>query len=314
MVLDVLTLAEAMIDIYHEPIPETKLREIGLIPGSWNLYMPGDPECERILELVNNVPITKEIPASSPGNLAFTMASMGHTIGMITAFGDDENGDLYHRQIRAYGIADHTQRIPGGTNPFLHALFTDGERTFLAYTGCTPQIDLTGSFPQATYLYFSGYEAAKIGDKIIGLAKRPEYTLAFDPASPDVVSKEPHLFREVMRYTRILFVSHEEYEALFERPFNRDEPLKGHDNLEILILKEGSKGSRVITADTDAYIPSQRIETHQFCNTNGAGDAYAAGFLSALLSGKKPDEAGHEGSRIAAQVVCRDEPHLPYPY
>ncbi|MGM5487889.1 MAG: carbohydrate kinase family protein [Nanobdellota archaeon] len=314
MALDVLTLSEAMIDIYHEQIPEVTLREIGLTPGSWNLYIPGDPECERILEHVNNLPITTEVPGSSPGNLAFTMASMGHAIGMITALGDDEKGDLYHRQIRAYGIADHTQHVPGGTNPFLHALFTDGERTFLAYTGCTPQVDLTRTFPPATYLYFSGYEAAKIGYSVMGLAENPQYTFAFDPASPDVVRKEPHLFSELMKHTRILFVSHEEYEALFDRPFNQDDPLKGHDNLEILILKEGSKGSRVITADTDTYVPACQADHHAFCNTNGAGDAYAAGFLSALLKGKKPDEAGHEGSRVSAQIVCRDEPHLPYPY
>jgi fructoselysine 6-kinase len=43
-------------------------------------------------------------------------------------------------------------------------------------------------------------------------------------------------------------------------------------------------------------------------NTVGAGDAYIAGFMAAILRGQSLDEALRSGARVAAEVVEVFEP------
>ena len=45
--------------------------------------------------------------------------------------------------------------------------------------------------------------------------------------------------------------------------------------------------------------PVARVE-----DTNGAGDLYAAGFLSGVAGGKDLETAGHLGSPAAAEVIA----------
>jgi sugar/nucleoside kinase (ribokinase family) len=69
----------------------------------------------------------------------------------------------------------------------------------------------------------------------------------------------------------------------------------------VAVVKLGEKGS-LVKAD-DEYWVFDAVDT-SVDNTNGAGDAYAAGILYSIARGIDMERAGRIASYIAAQVVA----------
>ena len=85
-----------------------------------------------------------------------------------------------------------------------------------------------------------------------------------------------------------------------------------------VIITQGSE-STVVAAATDPekpkIFPVTRLEDGQIVDTNGAGDAFAGGFLGALVSGKSVDEAvlaGHKLGGMCVQLVSTLKTHLTF--
>ena len=64
----------------------------------------------------------------------------------------------------------------------------------------------------------------------------------------------------------------------------------------------GSDGSVIATAGSTVHVPSVAVEV---VDVTGAGDAYAAGLLAALLAGATDAEAGARAAALAARAVAR---------
>ena len=59
-------------------------------------------------------------------------------------------------------------------------------------------------------------------------------------------------------------------------------------------------------AEKPKIYPVEKLEASQIVDTNGAGDAFAGGFIGAYVSGKSLDEcvlAGHKLAAICVQQV-----------
>jgi sugar/nucleoside kinase (ribokinase family) len=65
-----------------------------------------------------------------------------------------------------------------------------------------------------------------------------------------------------------------------------------------MVVKLGARGARW----GDVHVPAEDVEV---VDTTGAGDAFAAGFLSARLGGADPREALEAGCRVAGRAVAQ---------
>jgi len=63
----------------------------------------------------------------------------------------------------------------------------------------------------------------------------------------------------------------------------------------LIVLKKGSRGCTVFSANTRVHVPAFRIRE---VDPTGAGDCFDAGFLCGLRDGKDPEES----ARVAAAV------------
>ncbi|KAH9987775.1 Ribokinase-like protein [Russula compacta] len=73
-----------------------------------------------------------------------------------------------------------------------------------------------------------------------------------------------------------------------------------------VIVTQGPNPTVVVTAadpDKPKNFPVDRLDDRQIVDTNGAGDAFAGGFLGALVSGKSVDEAVLVGHKLGAMCV-----------
>jgi len=77
----------------------------------------------------------------------------------------------------------------------------------------------------------------------------------------------------------------------------------------IVVFTNGAKSTILVAGpNAEAQIfPVKALSNDKIVDTNGAGDAFAGGFLGALVSGKTLGEcvlAGHELGRMCIQEVC----------
>ncbi|KAI9513090.1 adenosine kinase [Russula earlei] len=83
-----------------------------------------------------------------------------------------------------------------------------------------------------------------------------------------------------------------------------------------VVITQGPDSTVVVTAEDAGkpkIFPVDRLEESQIVDTNGAGDAFAGGFLGALVSGKSVDEAVLVGHKLAGMGVQLVGPQYPWP-
>ena len=74
-----------------------------------------------------------------------------------------------------------------------------------------------------------------------------------------------------------------------------------HTGVGNVIIKCGKRGCYVRTDEDKYWIPA--LEDVECIDTTGAGDSFAAGFMSALLAGRSVIECAEEGNRYGAKAV-----------
>jgi sugar/nucleoside kinase (ribokinase family) len=77
--------------------------------------------------------------------------------------------------------------------------------------------------------------------------------------------------------------------------------LRRRYELELAALTLGAKGCRVQWQEGDVEVPGEAVRV---VDTIGAGDAFTAGLVTAVLEGHPPAEAARRANRLAAQVAA----------
>ena len=101
-------------------------------------------------------------------------------------------------------------------------------------------------------------------------------------------------------YVDILFANKEEARAFCGKPV--EEALTFFAKfVDYAIVKNGKKGSWIQYENQVEFIDP--LDVKNVIDTNGAGDAYSAGFLYGLMSGTDLKSSGDLGAKLAAEVV-----------
>jgi 2-dehydro-3-deoxygluconokinase len=164
---------------------------------------------------------------------------------------------------------------------------------------------------RARLLHLTGVTAA-LGENLRNVLRRAldEAAAAGVPVSFDVnyrsrlwtAEQARGFLREVLPRLRYLFVGADDAEAVFKLMGPPEEILGGLHSLApgaTVVLTLGEAGSAVLANDGGVVRPS-RLYTVAVVDRVGAGDAYAAGFLWACLTGRTAQEAVDAGTALAA--------------
>ncbi len=255
-------------------------------------------------------------PSGAPGIFISTVARLGHSAAIISGVGEDDFGINILQRLKSDGVDVSKVLISpkGNTGVAFVTYFADGERKFIFYTDGSPTVrakapETLEDFRDTKYMHVMGCslmmdEAFGVEIlKTISMLHARGVQISFDPNVRPELMKDPkciQMLREVLKQSAILMpgvselkilTGESELEKAIEKVFQNDQ-------LEILVLKNGSKGSEVYTRE--GLKVKQKVYKVVQEDPTGAGDSFDAAFLCGILEGKTVEEASKMGAAAGA--------------
>ncbi len=249
-------------------------------------------------------------PGGSAPNTIIACSGLGVNSHISGKIGNDMFGDMYINRLNDYGADSGLVQGDGLTGSSIILITPDGERTMNTNLGicqdfCIDDINKV-KLAKSKYLYFTGYmwdtESQKSAIKeAITIAKENEVTIVFDVADPFVVMRNRNDFIKMIKGDLdIVFANEEEVKILFDSQ-KVDYAINEFKRIvKTGAIKLGKRGSVVVNNKTNFMINPSKINAK---DTTGAGDMYAAGFLSSLARGKNLNQAGKMAVTLAERII-----------
>ena len=255
-------------------------------------------------------------PSGAPGIFISTAARLGHSTAIISGVGNDDFGENIMRRLKHDGVDVSRVIIPedGHTGIAFVTYFADGERKFLFYMDNSPCIkakapESMSGFEDTKYMHIMGCSLmadvnfAKEIMKFMNMLKSHGVKISFDPNVRLEMLKDRavlDMLQEVFKNSSILMPGVSELK-MFTGKDDINEAIKAvfeNPSLEILVLKNGSKGSQIYTRKgLEVEQPIYKVVQE---DATGAGDSYDAAFICGLAEGKSLADAAKMGAAAGA--------------
>jgi sugar/nucleoside kinase (ribokinase family) len=192
--------------------------------------------------------------------------------------------------------------------------FADGERKFLFYTDNSPFTmakapENMSGFEDTKYMHIMGCSLmsdmnfAREIVKLMKMMKAAGVKISFDPNIRPEIMKDKAVFgllQEVFANSSVLMPGVSEIK-MFTGKEDVNDAIKAvfeNPSLEVLVLKNGSKGSQIWTRKgLEVEQPIYKVVQE---DATGAGDSYDAAFICGLAEGKSLADAAKMGAAAGA--------------
>lgn len=305
---DVIAIGNAIVDVMA-PCTEDQLVELGLNRGGMTLV--DEDGAKRLYDAMGPA---KEISGGSAANTLAGMAALGASCAFIGQVADDQLGEVFTHDIRAGGIAFDTPARNGepATARCLIFVSPDGERTMNTFLGASqflPPAALDDAMiADAGILYLEGYlwdpeEPRRAMRRAIEVARAAGRKVAFTASESFVIDRHGDDFRALIDEGQIdiLFVNEHELATLTgEKKFEAG-VARIKDKLPVLVATRSAAGAIAIAHGERAEVAAEPIE--KVVDTTGAGDLFAAGFLTGYARGESLERCLRMGAICAAEII-----------
>lgn len=274
-------------------------------------------EMERIVALLDGDPAYAT--GGSAANATYTAARLGLQATFLGKLGNDELARIYRQAYATAGV-DGT-RFKHGDQPNARclALVTpDAQRTMRTHLGAAmtlaPAEITAADFHGCRHAHIEGYLVFNraLADTVLAGARSAGCTTSLDLSSFEVVNASREwLFTQFRSGIDIVFANEDEIRALFEDHTSDYSALarKLAGCGVLAAVKVGKEGAWIAHGDE-----LHRIAPHPVADvidTNGAGDAWAGGFLFGHLRGWSLPASGALASLLGAETVMHMGPIIP---
>jgi len=297
----ILGLGNALTDIIVN-VSENNIKELGLKKGNATV----STRCNmNSLEKILQEKTIECIPGGSPANTIANASILGAECGLIGTVGNDSVGDDYHQDLRKNKVNDYLYTAEGKSGRCYILVTPDCERTMIADIGVSKDFKIDfNKIPEYKIFHTSAYELKSNYEKTmeaLEYAKKCNTEISFDLADSALIKKNKKAVMNAAKYANIVFANAEEAEAFTGLKCRRDIAKALVDLYEISVVKIGKDGSWIGSRKGMKCIGIEPCDVN-VVNTNGAGDAYSAGFLFQYLNKKPLCVCGDYGSAVSAKI------------
>lgn len=269
------------------------------------------PDCLLCMEYGGKIAVdvvASEIAGSAP-NVARGLARMKFRTAVVSNMGEDGTRKLAIETLKKENVGTKfIHAVKGEQSSYAVVLNFKGEKTLLT-SHIHHTYHLPKRFNHPTWLYVGemglGYEP--IYKAVAGFAKKGRVMLAFNPGGIQVKQRRPVLFA-MIKETEILFVNREEARIITQASsieLHHLAPALWKLGPKIVVITDGKNGAYCFDGSLLQFcpiFPGKRVEA------TGAGDAFATGFMGAILHKLPSHEAMRWGAVNSASVVGKVGP------
>lgn len=213
-------------------------------------------------------------------NFAVGAARLGLKVGIIGCVGNDVFGMSAIEELSKNGVSIDFIKIVEGKRTGMVCVIVEkgGNRRMIAYRGANEALeDYINEVPNSKYLQLCNVSRGVL----IKVKNLSNSKISLDPGGRVVELKLSDL-----EGIDIIFMN--EYEC---RKLTGMDYLKGAELIsnyvKLVIIKRGAKGAYLFDGKKSISMPAMEVNV---VDTTGAGDAFDAGFLAAMIRGKSLNE------------------------
>lgn len=289
------------------------------MPGIWTMgeLLVEIMRTQEDVELYTTGEFRGPFPSGAPGIFISTAARLGHRAGIISGVGDDDFGRNILDRLKKDGVnCDYVlESRTGVTGAAFVTYFSSGERKFIFHINHTPAVEakspkaLSEEMKSADFFHIMGCSlmpSVEFGKEILKTMykfKDNGSKISFDPNVRLEMLKDPTVYeviKEVYENSNIFMPGISELKMITKQDDVDKAIQKAFENesMQVLVLKNGSKGSRIYTRN--GLAAEQSIYPVEEADPTGAGDSYDAAFLCGLAEGKNLADAAKMGAAAGA--------------
>jgi sugar/nucleoside kinase (ribokinase family) len=305
---DVLGIGNAIVDVIARTEEDFLLKQ-GMHKGTMALI--DEPRAQAIYDAMGPA---IETSGGSAANTIVGLSSLGSRSAFIGKVKDDVLGQAFTHDIRAAGVAFTTPPAAAGPSTArCYVLVTpDGERTMNTYLGAAQDLfpadidaDMVAS---SSILYLEGYlwdpkNAKEAFLKAAAVAHEAKRIVALTLSDAFCVDRWRAEFLQLMRSQTVdlIFANEAELHSLYQTSDFDSAVGALRADVGTAVVTRSEKGCLVIGPDGIEAVAAFPVE--RVVDTTGAGDLFAAGFLSGLARDADDRTCGRLGALAAAEVI-----------
>ncbi len=303
----ILGFGNAVLDMISNSSDEYLLKN-NLEKGSMSLV-----EQDASDRLVSEIKLIKK---SSGGSVANTLVAIS-LLGIPTLFcGKVKNDDLgndFKKNMEKSGTKFLCNQSESGlpTARCLVFVTPDGERTMQTFLGASTTLDegdvSESFFEEVSFLLIEGYlwsseSARKAIFKAIKISKKNKIKIIFSLSNHNLVKMfKDDFLKLIIDYVDILIGNEMEFFEIFSCKEEKIISNKVSDTPEICLMTKSKNGVTIFKDKKTFNIDAIKVD--DVVDTTGAGDMFAAGFISKLSYGENVIDSARFGCKVAAKII-----------
>jgi fructokinase len=301
-----LGIGNAIVDVVAQ-VPEAFLTRHDMRKGAMTLI-----DAEAAERIYDAMPPAQESSGGSAANTCAVAAGLGARVAYLGRVADDQLGHVFRHDIAAAGVHFPTSPLVAGapTARCLIVVTPDGQRTMNTYLGACVTFSEEEVDPalvaDAAVLYLEGYlfdppAAQAAFRRAAAAAHAGGRQVALSLSDAFCVDRHRAALRDlVARHVDILFANEAEVSSLYERNSFEEAAEMARRDVGLAVLTRSEAGSIALRGEEAVSVPAAPTNV---VDTTGAGDAYAAGFLTGYTAGRSLRQCAQLGSIAAAEVI-----------
>ncbi len=310
---DVIAIGNAVVDVIAS-CPEELIEELQLNRGGMTLIDEAKADA-----LYAAMPPARELSGGSAANTLAGLSTLGLQCAFIGQVSDDQLGEVFRHDMRATGIDFDTAVREGepATGRVLIFVTPDGERTMNTFLGAGQFLPASALneelIASGAILYLEGYlwdpeEPRRAMRRAIEVARAAGRKIAFTASESFVIERHGDDFRDLINkgMIDILFVNETELATLTGEGDFEAGIAAVAGKVPVLVATRGEHGAIAIADGERAEVSADPVD--KVIDTTGAGDQFAAGFLSGYARGAPLAECLQRGAIAAAEVIAHYGP------
>jgi ribokinase len=255
----------------------------------------------------------------SAANTAVGLARLGCKVGFVGKVGGDREGNMLLEDFAQEGV--DTEGIIrakyGESGTVMGFVDEEGQRALYIHSGVNDSIaveEINKSYvSQARFLHLSSF----VGEKSFATQKELLRTLpktvkvSFDPGALYARRGMEQLEPIIKRAYLVMPNSIELALITCEKDCEKGANVLLEEGVKVVAVKLGGEGCYITNGQQHYKVKAFKVPV---VDTTGAGDAFNAGFLYGLLSGKSLLECGRLGNFVASRCVMQMGARTSLPY